>query len=186
MALAGWDTFERRHVVLAGVRAIATSVLVLGVYFTIPINNHIRASIVLRLSVSLALFVVVLTYEVRAIMKSDRPILRAADAMALVIPVFLVVFAWTYLTLSRSDPLSFSQPLARVSALYFTVTVFSTVGFGDITPTSDPARVAVMAQMLCDLVFLAVVVRLILEAARGRLGSREVSDPGTEGVRHDG
>jgi len=186
MDIAGFDSFERRHVVLAGVRAVATSVLVLGVCLTIPINNHIRGSIVLRLSVSLALFVVVLTYEVRAIMKSDRPILRAADAMALVIPVFLVVFAWTYLTLSKSDPTSFSQPLTRISSLYFTVTVFSTVGFGDITPTSDPARVAVMGQMLCDLVFLAVVVRLILEAARGRLGSRQGSDTGREGVTHDG
>ena len=58
-----------------------------------------------------------------------------------------------------------------MSALYFTVTVFSTVGFGDITPATDPARVAVMAQMLCDLIFIAVVVRLILEAARGNLGA---------------
>jgi hypothetical protein len=172
MALAGWESFERRHVVLAGVRAIATSVLVLAVYFTLPINDHARGSIVLRLSVSLALFVVVLTYEVRAIMKSDRPILRAADAMALIIPVFLVVFAWTYLTMAKSDPGSFSQPLSRISALYFTITIFSTVGFGDITPTSDPARIAVMAQMMCDLVFIAVVIRLILEAASGKLGSR--------------
>jgi hypothetical protein len=126
----------------------------------------------LRLCVGLAFFVVALTYEVRAVMRSSRPILRAADALALVIPIFLVVFAWTYLTVARSDPTAFSQSLTRTSALYFTVTVFSTVGFGDITPTADPARVAVMAQMLCDLVFLAVVVRLILEAARGNLGSR--------------
>ena len=126
----------------------------------------------MRLTVGLVLFVIALTYEVRAVMRSGRPILRAADALALVIPIFMVVFAWTYLTLARSDPHAFSQPLERVSALYFTVTVFSTVGFGDITPVTDPARVAVMAQMLCDLIFIAVVVRLILEAARGTLGAR--------------
>ncbi len=132
----------------------------------------------MRLTAGLALFVTALTYEVRAIMKSSRPVLRAADALALVIPVFIVVFAWTYLTLAKSDPGSFSQPLTRVSALYFTVTVFSTVGFGDITPVTDSARVVVMAQMVGDLVFIAVVVRLILEAARGTLGTRTTAEPG--------
>ena len=42
----------------------------------------------------------------------------------------------------------FSQKLDHSRALYFTITVFSTVGFGDITPTNDAARLAVGAQML--------------------------------------
>jgi hypothetical protein len=172
MALPGWEDVERRHVILTGLRAVATSLLVLIVYFVVPVRHDVHSPILVRLIVGLAFFIVALTYEVRAVMRSTRPILRAADALALVIPIFMVVFAWTYLTLGRSDPTAFSQPLTRVSALYFTVTVFSTVGFGDITPVSDPARVAVMCQMLCDLVFLAVVVRLILEAARGNLGTR--------------
>lgn len=172
MSLPGWEDVERRHIVLTGLRAVGTSLLVLIVYFVVPIRNDVHSPILLRLTVGLVFFVIALTYEVRAVIRSSRPILRAADALALVIPIFMVVFAWTYLTLARSDPSAFSQPLDRVSALYFTVTVFSTVGFGDITPVSDPARVAVMAQMLCDLIFLAVVIRLILEAARGNLGSR--------------
>jgi hypothetical protein len=172
MSLPGWEDVERRHIVLTGLRAIATSLLVLVVYFVAPVSSDPHGPILLRLTVGLVLFVIALTYELRAVMRSGRPILRAADALALVIPIFMVVFAWTYLTLARSDPHAFSQPLERVSSLYFTVTVFSTVGFGDITPVTDPARVAVMAQMLCDLIFIAVVVRLILEAARGTLGAR--------------
>jgi voltage-gated potassium channel Kch len=99
-------------------------------------------------------------------------LLRAADAMALVIPIFIVVFAWTYLTMARSTPGAFSQPLDRVSALYFAVTLFSTVGFGDIVPKTDPARLVVTVQMLADLIVIAVVVRLILGAARGSAGGR--------------
>jgi hypothetical protein len=178
MSLPGWEDLERRHIVLTGVRALGTSVLVLIFYFVVPISSHPHGSIVLRLTAGLALFVTALIFEVRAIMRSSRPILRAADALALVIPIFIVVFAWIYLTLARSDLGSFSQPMTRVSALYFAVTVFSTVGFGDITPVTDPARVVVMTQMVADLVFIAVVVRLIFEAARGTLGTGTPTGPG--------
>ena len=43
---------------------------------------------------------------------------------------------------------SFTEPLTRADALYFTVTVFSTVGFGDITAKSETARVVLIVQML--------------------------------------
>ena len=172
MALAGWENIERRHVFLTGVRAFATGFLVLVVYFTVPLGDKPHSSIAVRLSVGLAFFAAVLIYEVRAIMKSDRPMLRAADAMALVIPVFVVVFAWTYLTMARSAPQSFSQPVDRVGALYFTVTVLTTVGFGDIAARTHAARLAVTTQMVCDVIVIAVVVRLILEAARGTFNTR--------------
>jgi hypothetical protein len=60
---------------------------------------------------------------------------------------------------------SLSEPHIHTSALYFTVTVLSTVGFGDISPRTDGARITVMIQMLCDLALIAVVVRLIFGAA---------------------
>jgi hypothetical protein len=171
VSLEAWQTFERRHIFLTGLRAFATSTLVLVVYFTVPIASKPRGSIAVRLVIGLILLIAMLAYEVRAIIRSGRPILRAADAMALVIPAFVVVFAWTYLTIGGSDPTAFTQPLDRITALYFTVTVFATVGFGDITPVTDPARVVVMAQMVCDLIFIAVVIRLILAAASGTLGA---------------
>jgi len=173
--VAAWEEFERRHIFLTGLRACATGALVLVVYFTVPISDKPHASVLVRLSVGLAFFVAVLAYEVRAILRSDRPLLRATDAMALVIPVFIVVFAWTYLTMARSTPVAFSQPLNRISALYFAVTLFSTVGLGDIAPVSDAARLVVTVQMVADLVVIAVVVRLIFGAARGTAQARLTS-----------
>ena len=41
---------------------------------------------------------------------------------------------------------NFSEPLTRTDALYFTVTVFSTVGFGDITAKTEAARLVVTGQ----------------------------------------
>ena len=55
--------------------------------------------------------------------------------------------------------------LDHTEALYFTVTIFSTVGFGDIVPKVDVARLVVMVQMIADLAFIAIVVRLIFGAA---------------------
>ena len=176
MVVAGLEDFERRHLFLTGLRATATGALVVVVYFTAPISNKPHTSVLVRLTVGLALFIAVLAYEMRAIIRSNRALLRAADAMALVIPVFVVVFAWTYLTMARSTPGAFSQPLDRVSALYFAVTVFATVGFGDIVPRTDPARLVVSVQMVADLIVIAVVVRLILGAARGTTAGRGATD----------
>jgi hypothetical protein len=71
--------------------------------------------------------------------------------------------------MSHEAAKTFTQALDHVQALYFTVSVFSTVGFGDITPRTDPARLVVAAQMLLDLVVIGAVVRLLLNAARNRV-----------------
>jgi hypothetical protein len=66
--------------------------------------------------------------------------------------------------------------LTRTDALYFTVTVFSTVGFGDIAPKSEVARVVLIVQMLGDLAVLGAGIRILLGAVqRGR------QRPGTGG-----
>ena len=86
--------------------------------------------------------------------------------------------------MSASDPGAFGGQLNRTGALYFTVTVFSTVGFGDIAPRSDPARVVAMVQMLSDLAVVGIVIRLILGAAtRGlaRVTGLRASDDRPEG-----
>jgi hypothetical protein len=121
--------------------------------------------------------VVVLANEIRLIPGHQRPILRAAVAMATIIPLFLILFAWIYLTMARADPAAFGVPLSRISALYFTVTVFSTVGFGDFAPRTDVARLVVTVQMLTDLAVVAVVIRLILGAAsRGAARQEEATE----------
>ena len=61
------------------------------------------------------------------------------------------MFAAAYVKLDSTQAQAFSEPLSRTDALYFTITVFSTVGFGDITPVADAARVTTMIQMLGDL-----------------------------------
>ena len=53
MSLPGWEDVERRHIIVTGLRALATSVLVLVVYFVVPINSDPHGSILLRLTAGL-------------------------------------------------------------------------------------------------------------------------------------
>ena len=82
------------------------------------------------------------------------------------------------------DPASFTvDTLTRVDALYFTVTVFSTVGFGDISAATEPARVLVTIQMILNLIFLGAGVRLLTAAVHSGRKSQDrdaVSGPPTD------
>ena len=120
----------------------------------------------MSLPLALAAFTVLMVVQVRAIMRSTHPGLRAVEALAISLPLFLVIFSATYYVMGVADPSWFSESLSKLDALYFTVTVFATVGFGDITAASPPARVAVMLQMLADLIVLGVGVRVLTGAVR--------------------
>ncbi|RYP86264.1 two pore domain potassium channel family protein [Nocardioides guangzhouensis] len=71
--------------------------------------------------------------------------------------------------MSNSAPSTFSEPLNHTRALYFTTTVFASVGFGDITAETDRSRALVSTQMILDLVILGAVVRRLVTAVRTRL-----------------
>jgi hypothetical protein len=94
---------------------------------------------------------------------------QAVQALGLLIPFFLVLFASFYLSLATFATRNFSQPLDHTDSLYFTVTVFATVGFGDIVPLTTLARLITSVQMLLDLVVLGGVVRIVIFAARRRI-----------------
>jgi voltage-gated potassium channel len=102
------------------------------------------------------------------IARATHPGWQGAQALALVIPLFLLVFAQAYFLLARHVPGSFTGALSRTDALYFVVTVFATVGFGDIAPVSAAARVLVTVQMIGDLLVVGVALKVILAAVRSR------------------
>ena len=154
----------------------------LAAYYTLPVQPHPHVAIWWRLLIAIAIFVIALSHELNAILRHRQPMRRAMIALAVLLPLFVVIFAWIYLTLSRSDPLSFTTTMTRTKALYFTITILSTVGFGDITPKTDPARIATAIQMVSDLILFAVVIRLILGAASRAVSRRSdasQSDPAT-------
>jgi voltage-gated potassium channel len=140
-------------------------------YYVIPAPERGRSDIPWLLLV-LAIFGVVVAVQLYAIVRSTHPTVRAVETIALTIPAFLLIFARSYLAGSLSDPSAFSETLDKTTALYFTVSCFATVGFGDIVASSNPMRVLVIIQMLLDLVMLGVVVKLFAWAARTGAATR--------------
>lgn len=156
----------RRILTLGMARAIAATVVVVTLYFVMPLERVADLPAVLSFLLALAAFGALMVLQVRAIMDSSHPGLRAVEALAISLPLFLVIFSATYYVMGVADPSWFSESLSKLDALYFTVTVFATVGFGDITATSPPARVAVLVQMVTDLVVLGLGVRVLTGAVR--------------------
>jgi voltage-gated potassium channel len=155
-------------------RAIARTVLrvagsVTGlfvVYYLLPMDRVSEPAAVTMLVIGLAVFATLVVFQVRWITRSRFPGLRAVEAMATSIPFFLLLFASTYVVLATVSAGSFGGPLSHTDGLYFTVTVFSTVGFGDITAKTDTARLVVTGQMLADIIVLGLALRVIVGAVR--------------------
>jgi voltage-gated potassium channel len=164
---------RRRAITRTVLTLFVAWVVIFGAYFANPIGERSGIWAFSRLGADIAAVAAVLVWQVRRIEAADVPELRAVEALGIVTALFLCVFSGLYLGLSHSLPRDFSTRLDHVRALYFTISVFSTVGFGDIVPRSDTTRMLVSVQMLLDLALIGAVVRLIFNAARSRIEARE-------------
>ena len=131
----------------------------------------------LFLLAGLVVVAVVLTLQIRATMLSPHPALRAVESLGVSVPLLLLLFSAVHYLLELSVPGSYTQVLTRLDALYFSVTMFATVGFGDITPVTQAARILVTLQMLVNVIFIGVVARVLFGAALGRSPVRDQAIP---------
>ena len=101
-------------------RVTLTIAVLLTAYYLVPTIGESRDSDVPWLILSLAIFGVVVGIQLPAIMKSKYPNVRAIEALAVTVPLFLLIFARVYLSNSLANPDTFTVPLDHNSALYFT------------------------------------------------------------------
>jgi hypothetical protein len=156
-------------VVRTMLRVVATITAVFTVYALMPGTEHMTGLKWTFFAVALGALAALIAFGIRSVLRAPHPALRAVEVMATVFPIFLTGFALTYLSMSQGNGQTFSQPLDHINALYFTVVTFATVGFGDIVPKTDAARLVVVAQIFLDLIFIGVVVRLLLGAVQVRI-----------------
>ncbi len=157
---------RRRLLFAATARIVALTVLLFVVYFALPLERDTSMTALALLALGMIGLTAVLVHQVRRIIASPMPQLRAVESLATTVPLFIVLFSLIYVVMSQNDPASFSEPVTRVTGLYFTVTVLATVGFGDVTAVTDSARMVVTVQMILDLVLVGILVKVILGASR--------------------
>ncbi len=158
------------------IRAIAWTVLrvtgsaaaLVTVYYLLPLDHSSTPAAVTILVIGLAAFLALVAAQVRWIMRSPVPGLRAIEALATSVSLFLLLFAATYVVLAAISASNFGGHLSHTDGLYFAVTVFSTVGFGDITAKTQTARLVVTGQMITDLIILGLAIKIIVGAVRHR------------------
>ena len=139
----------------------------------VPVDPHLNLWIPISMGIVMLLaFAWYFRLQLRRIHVAQYPRIQATEALLLLVAMFLAFFTVTYNAMSLAEPASFSENLDQFSAFYFTVTVLATVGFGDITPVTIPARSVAMVQMGFDIAFIAVAVRIVSGTANQALRNR--------------
>jgi voltage-gated potassium channel len=162
------DRALRRRMAGSLIRAGVVSAFLVSAYAFAPLGRRPEGAVAAQLVLWLLVFLVVVAWQIVAVSRSPYPRLRALEAVAVSLPLFIVLFASAYLVTGQVDAGSFSEPLTRIDALYFTVTIFATVGFGDIVARTETARILVMLQMLADLVLIGLIAKVLLGAVQRR------------------
>ncbi|MEU1049604.1 potassium channel family protein [Streptomyces sp. NPDC005897] len=157
----GWDAV-RPWLARVG---IAAAVVV--AYFLLPLD-HLGPQ---RPVLSWVLFTLLLTVVAALLLRQIRHVLldRPDSRPGVVIPLLIVlsvhVFSATYYALAKS-PGEFTGLHTRIDALYFTVVTLATVGYGDITPRGQAARVVTVLQITYSFVFLTAAATALTSRMR--------------------
>jgi voltage-gated potassium channel len=167
----------RRAVAVSLLRSFLMTTFLVAVYYLAPLRMTLDLRTWLRFALVLLLLAVLAVRQVQAVLSSDTPRVRAIEAAATGLPIFILLFATIYLVIANDRPDSFSEMLGRTDAIYFTVTVFTTVGFGDIVPRTEVARIVTTLQMVTGLILVGLVARMLLGAVQVAVRRRERGGP---------
>ncbi|MFJ8544375.1 potassium channel family protein [Streptomyces sp. NPDC093586] len=154
------------------VRACAAVGLVVA-YFLLPLDRLGPDRPVLSwllFGLALAVVAALLLRQIRHVL-TDRTGTHPGVVIALLVLLSVHVFAAAYYTLAK-QPGEFSGLRTRVDSLYFTVVTLATVGYGDITPRGQTARVVAILQILYSFVFLTAAGTALGQQLRSRVVRR--------------
>lgn len=134
-------------------------VLIYG-YAPEPADFHLPSLIPL-IVFFIAVYVVIIVLLLRRVRMRQHLTFPGMMLLTVLVVFFILSFSWFYRALESINPGSFSEPFTDVSAVYFTIAVLSTVGFGDIRPLDDLSRAVVTIQMALGVGLLAAAINMV-------------------------
>jgi voltage-gated potassium channel len=91
------------------VRSLASTVILVALYYVLPLQDLKGVHLGLSLTLGLAILVFVIGLQVRGITRSRYPGVRAVEALALTAPLFLLMYASAYVVLAQDSAANFSS-----------------------------------------------------------------------------
>ncbi|WP_313904525.1 potassium channel family protein [Streptomyces sp. 15-116A] len=125
-------------------------------YFLLPLDRlgpHRPVLSWVLFGLALALVAVLLLRQIMHVLLS-RPNARPALVIPLLMCLSILVFAATYQRLAQHPGEMSGGLTTRLDGLYFTLVTLATIGYGDITPHGQAARLVAILQILYSFIFL--------------------------------
>lgn len=179
---------------LLPVFSVGGAALLVSFYAEPVINNEIAylgamaliALIVLALARNIAIFLLDAGLLFEEFFRRMSRLAIPAFAFLTCYAMLVIIFASVFMLMSKYA----TQPHFRVvgearvinfsEAIHFSITTLSTVGYGDIVPASNVARVIASAEVICGLLLLMFGVSELQEYAREHRRQREAWQRGID------
>lgn len=141
---------------LALLRIVATVAILTTIYYLLPDFGRLsETSWALLFAVGLVVLSGLIVLLVGKALRAGPDV--QLQGLGILLCIAVMFFAEAYFLLAKM-PGQFDGLRTKTDALYFTVTTLSTVGYGDVHAAGQLARVAVILQVLFNLVFLGTAV----------------------------
>jgi voltage-gated potassium channel len=140
-------------------RSIATLTAAMLFYYFVPLPDEDRSVLgMLVFLVGLAALIVFVVLQVRNQLRAGENDVVRLNSLLVVLYIVVVFFSLAYVQIERFSPGQFADLQTRTDGLYFTVATLGTVGYGDVHPVGQAARILATTQIVFDLVFVAALI----------------------------
>lgn len=167
-----WDTAQMLQALrsdpLVRMLGHATVTLLLSTvaYYVVPLRfDRVDPWTVGRLVAALlllALLVVLIRAQGRRSNRRQTPDYVRIQWLLTALYALVLLFALTYAAVALQVPGQFAGLENRTDALYFSVTLVATVGFGDIHPVGGAARLIATVHMVFNLIYVGTAIRMLV------------------------
>ena len=138
-------------------------------YFLVPADRltmSTRSITVLLFAIGVPVAATLVIWQVRSYRRHAAGGTARALGLITILYLTMLMFALCYFAMASRHPEEFASLHTRVDALYFSFSVVSTVGFGDVHAAGQAARAAVVLQMAFDLIFISLALAAVRAPTR--------------------
>jgi voltage-gated potassium channel len=148
---------------------VLTIVLPIAAYFVLPLDKEFgRLLAALLVIFAAGALIPISIRQAQMVLRSQDPLFDAMRCIVSALVLLVIAFSSAYFVLATSYDNQIEGVETKLDAIYFTVTILATVGFGDITATGQAGRGIVTGQMVVNFAVLAVALRVVSWALKER------------------